>query len=132
MLRKSSQLKITEQVRQRMQYNFRKGCYSTCKTVKSSQNSATPCGDLNNSDSECIIINDDAAMSTTRAIPSCGLSDSDLLFTQGNGDISPDSDFNVISHSNSQCNSNANSISNSNSNEMNLLNLNCNASSVNL
>ena len=101
MLRKSSQLKITEHMRQRMQYNLRKGCYSTCKTVKSSQNSATPCGDLNNSDRDCIIIDDDAPMSTTRAIPSCGLSDSDLLFTQGNGDISPDLDFNAISNSSS-------------------------------
>ena len=71
-------------------------------------------------------------MSTTRAIPSCGLSDSDLLFTQGNGDILPDLDFNATSHSNSQCNSNSNSISNSNSNETNLINSNCNVSSVNL
>ena len=69
---------------------------------------------------------------STSAIQSSGLSATDLLFTQGNGDILPDSDFNVISHSNSQCNSNSNSISNSNSNETNLINSNCNASSVNL
>ena len=70
------------------------------------------------SDSDCIIIDTDAVttLCPTSTIQSSGLSATDLLFTQGNGDISTDSDFNVISHSNSQCNSNSNSISNSNSN----------------
>ena len=129
-LRKPSQLKITEQMRQRMQCNFRKGCSSTCKTVKSSQNSVTHCGDQNNSDNDCVII-DAGALTTqcsTSAIQSSGLSATDLLFTRGNGEISPDSDFNVISPSNSQWNSN----SNSNSNETNLINSNCNDFSANL
>ena len=56
MLRHPSQLKIPELMGQRMWYNFRKAGSSTCKTVNSSQNNVTLCGDQNNSDSDCIII----------------------------------------------------------------------------
>ena len=51
-----------------------------------------------------------------------GHSQNDLLFTKGNGDISPDSDSQLISQPNFQ--------SSSNSNETNQINLHCNDSNL--